>query len=886
MADLRLAISVDSSGAVTAIKTFNSEVEKSPAAASKASAAVGGLQKVFSDFTSSIAGGLGIGAGFAVGQKAADALFASFGVLTGGVRALTDQFEKGMGLLLGYSDQIVTLNQRTGLTTSVLQVLGAMAKTGGTGLEFLSGAVVKMELAINKGSEAFKKLGLDIVQMKALSPDAAFEKVATAVSGIVDPMQRAAAAVAIFGKAGAEMLPVLTAKMAEAREQAEAFGIVMQDKTLRASEALGDQLDLTKMAFDAFLMRVAGVVAESPALAAILDQLGLGFGRLSKAIEDNAPALTKWVDIGILGAVKAIETLLAALQKGMRMLEMFGGIAGTVFGFGAELTGLNQMIQKMKEFTQETQKAVLERASLAAWAAKNKGALNLPKAGGGPTFDGGGGKVEIKVAELKVPDLPNLWMNLFGGGAQGKFGTLQGGSKNYNLWGDKSKFLPPELDGNTHVGSDGNMAITKSSMSASQALQNLANIAALSGSKLGKALGGVFGGASGIAGALGGLGKATGALGSIGSILGKAGMWGQVASGVLSIGSSIFGLFKKKPKEPPPEPPKQASAKAWSDFTGEQQSKGASGLLAGVSGILPTSPEAMADQASIALGAYWAMWKTKGPMAAAEAFAPIRDKMMETFKAAGASDTDIAAMLGGMSSQIDLAQNKAFGGAAEGMNGYAQALASIANQQMPMTIDQFRAFERQAVAGYEQMKQAALDQGMSAEDAMKNALMSSGQFLTTLKDAAAKYGFDLGGSQALFDDASKAGVAFGASSEDRLIMSLDALTETLGGAPPKFQQAIAAGAAGAGSGGGLRGERSGDGTGIQESAEKTGDATAAALAPNLAEQTAALIAGFADALKNLPTPAIVLGDGAIAGAVIRDINAGNGGVATALDGRG
>jgi len=885
VADLRLAISVDSSGAIQSVKTFNSEVDKMPAAAGKASSAVGGLQKVFNDFTSSFGTGLGLGAGFSLGEKAAEGLLASFGMLVNGAKALANEFAKGMGLLLDYSDRMVTLSQRTGLTTSALQVFAAMAKASGTDVDTLAKAAVKMEVAIGKGDESFRKLGLSLSQLKAMSPDAAFERVASAIGGIEDPMQRASAAVAIFGKSGAEMLPLFASNMAEARKQAEDFGLVLNDKTVTAAEALGDKVDMVGMSFEAFLMRIAGVIAQSPALAAVVDQLGIGFGSLSKAIDAATPTLTKWVDIGILAAVKGIELLISAFQTLTGMFARFGGIVGTSFGFAAELSGLNAMTQKMKEFAQETQKAVLERASLAAWAAKNQGALTgLPKPGaGGGSFDGSTQKpVEIKVNELKVPNLPGMWTDLFGGGSAGKFGTLQGGSKNFNIWGEKSKFLPPELAGNIQV-TGANDSVVKSTMSVSQALQNLANVASVSGSKLGKSLSGILGGAGGIASGISGL-KSMG--GGLTGLLGKAGMWGGIAASALSIGSSIFGLFKKKPKEPPPEPPKKATAESWRNFVSDQQSKAAEGALA-MTGIKVTTAQDMKEQASIALGSFWATWREKGPVAAAEAFKPARDAMLESFKATGASDTDIAAMLGPLSAQVDLGGNKAFAGAAGGLDGLAKQLAAMANQQLPLTIDMFRAFESQGVNAFEQMKAAALDQGFSMEDAIKNAAMASGQYLTTIKDAASKYGFDLGGSKALFDAASGAGVAFAGDSQERLIQSLDALTTTLGGAPPKFEQAFANAGTQAGNrlaqnaNTGIRGDKY-----VEITEDGIGGSTAKALEPGfmaLSDSFAESAAQIAEAIANMK---LSLDTGALVGGIANAVRNGtNPELGTALGGR-
>lgn len=873
MADIRLAISVDSAGAIRSIKTFNEEVEKTPASAKKADGAVSGLRKVFEDFQS----GLSFGAGFAVAQK-------GFAMLVSGASAVAESFGKMMGLLLTYSDRMVTMSQRTGLAVSSLQVLNQMAKVSGTDVDALSKAVVKMEVGLNKGDEAFKKLGLSVAQLKAMSPDAAFAKVAQSIGMIEDPMQRASAAVAVFGKSGAELLPVFSSNMDQARQSAEDFGLVLSDKTLSSAEALGDAIDTMGLAFDAFLMRLAAVVAQSPALMEAIEQISTAIGGFSKSIDGNASALTKWIDYGLDLAADAIWTLLFAIEKAIAAFGIFGGSLGMITKAAADYSGLTGLIAKMKDFTEQTRLAMKAKSEWAAIDMGGKGVLlpggSLPKqGGGGGSFDGG--KVEIKVQELKVPSLPpGLWMDLFGGGSQGRFGTMQGGSRNYNLWSDSSKFLPPELAGNVHVG--GADSLTKSSYSASQALQNLANIAATSSNRFAKAIAGIASGASGLLAGLQGAGK-IGALGGLGKILGKLGTYGQIASSVLSIGSSLFGLFKKKPKEPPPEPPKVATAKAWADFTAEQQSKGAAGVLAGVSGIRVTSPEDMAAQASIAAQSFWAMFKQQGLVRAADAFKAVRDKMLETFKAAGASDEAINALLGGISTMVDLAGNEAFRGAADGANGFSQALASIANEQLPMTIDQFRAFEQQAVAGYEQMKQAAIDQGLSTEEAIKVALQGSAQYLQTLRDAASKYGIDLGkGTTDLLDLAGQSGIALATDSQERLIMSLDALTETLGGAPPRFEQAIAnaSGEVGARVG---RGAESYTGRDVTENG--IGESTADALNPRLEATAKAIVDGISAAFASMPAPQIYMDTGVLIGEIAEGIDRGIGSaLSTSLEG--
>lgn len=847
MADLRLSIAVDSTGAIQSVKTFNAEVDQIPGKAKGAGSALDSMKRQFDNF----AAGIGVGTGIGLAVKGFDLLAAGarelVAVLTGGAKALSN-----------YSDKMVTLNQRTGLAVSSLQVLNSMAKTSGTDVDSLAKAAVRMEIAIGKGDASFQKLGLSLSSLKAMSPDAAFAKVAESIGKIEDPMQKAAAAVAIFGKSGAEMLPVFATNMEEARRKAEEFGLVLSDKTLSSAEALGDAVDTARMALDAFLMRLAGIVAQSPAMMAAIEEMSKVFGMLSKSVDGNQSALTKWVDYGLDLAADAVWTLIFAIQKAIAAI---GVLSGASFG-GASgwFSGINSALEKMKAITEQTRLAMKAKSEWASIDMGGKGVL-LPggtlgkQGGGGGTFDPSPSTI-AKIVELSVKSQRAQQLIDF---SSVPSGTMQGGSKNYNLWGDRSKFMPMELDGNVHVGGADPVRIP--AINTAQALQNLANVAALSSSKLGKSIAGISGGLAGI---LAGKDSMKGLGGGIAGVLGKISGVGGIVSAGLGVFSAIKGLFGGgKPKTPPPEPPKQATAAAWSSFTGDQLSKGAAGVLAGVSGIRVATPEDMASQASIASMVFWQTFKEKGLMAAADAFRPVRDKMLETFKAAGASDSTIAALLGPMSAQIDLAGSTAFKGAAEGSKGFADALAAMANSQLPMTIDQFRAFEQQAVAGYEQMKQAAIDQGLSSEEAIRNAAIASGTYLTTLKDAASKYGFELGSSQSVLDAASGAGVAFAGDSQERLIMSLDALTETLGGAPPKFEQAISN--AGRNAAGGA--------SGVETTADMLGRGFV-----DLGDR-------ILDGIKNLPAPQIYMDSGALVGGIAGAIDRGNTAILTAIEGR-
>lgn len=838
---------------------------KVPSAASKAGAALKSMADSF-------ASGIGIGAGIEVFRKT-----------LGSIESLTIGAARALG---DYSDKMVTLGARTGLTLSSLQLFNAMAKTSGTDVDTLAKAAVKMEVAIGKGDSSFAKLGLSLSSLKAMAPDAAFAKVAESIGAIEDPMQRASAAVAIFGKSGAEMLPLFASNMSEARKQAEEFGLVLSDKTITSAEALGDAIDLMGMSVNAFMMRLAGLIAQSPAVMGAIDAISRAFGSMGKSVEGSQGVFDEFVQSGIdyLG-----RFALGSIEMAEVVIEAFNGVKLAVMALVDTFLAMNQMlptgkllpldkwraelaqmagatadantkqINALEGMHQKMERLIQDQHALGFAAVKSGGG----KGGPGGSFDGSAASVMKPVWE----DVLQKWEAQFWE-EQRKFQAFKEGMfrdlpkpKDYwkSVTGKDGMDMLSDADKNRET-----YTFTKTTITASQALQNFANITVLSTSKFGKSIASIAGGLSGI---LAGKDSLKGLGGGLAGILEKVTGVGSIISAGLGVFSGIKSLFGGgKPKTPPPEPPKQATAAAWASFAGDQQGKGAAGVLAGVSGIRVTSPEDMAAQASIASQSFWAMFKTQGLIKAADAFKAVRDKMLETFKAAGASDEAVGAMLGGVSTMVDLAGNEAFRGAADGANGFSEALAAIANQQLPMTIDQFRAFENQALAGYEQMKAAAIAQGLSAEESIKVALQGSAQYIQTLRDAAAKYGIDLGaGTQNLMDLAGQNGIAMASDVQERLILSLNALTEALGGAPPKFEQAISNG--GRNAAGGVGG----------------GDSLAEAMDRGFNGLGKMIVEG----ISRIPAPQIYMDTGALVGEIAGAVDRGMGSaLATSLEGRG
>jgi hypothetical protein len=155
----------------------------------------------------------GVQASFEKMGKSLASTAKSFGIVGG---AITAPFVAGIAAFSSAGSAIRKLSRETGLTVDQVQSLGFAAEKSGTDVEtFTSGmeSFGTLMLMAGRGSKkataTLHELGLSFEELKNLSPEDRFLKMADAVSHISDPMQKAALAQKVFGEAGLGMLNFL-----------------------------------------------------------------------------------------------------------------------------------------------------------------------------------------------------------------------------------------------------------------------------------------------------------------------------------------------------------------------------------------------------------------------------------------------------------------------------------------------------------------------------------------------------------------------------------------------------------------------------------------------------------------------------------------------------
>lgn len=151
------------------------------------------------------------------------------------------------------ADKLSDLSKQTGVAASTISQYQAFLENSGSSAEGFASAVGKMNVKLGEARAgnadaiaSFQQLGLSLDDIKTLSPEQAFLKIADAVKNTEDPTARAAALNEVLGKNYKELLPALaegSEGFAAAAEQAQALGLAMSDEFVSRADQTKDALD-------------------------------------------------------------------------------------------------------------------------------------------------------------------------------------------------------------------------------------------------------------------------------------------------------------------------------------------------------------------------------------------------------------------------------------------------------------------------------------------------------------------------------------------------------------------------------------------------------------------------------------------------------------------
>ena len=127
------------------------------------------------------------------------------------LKAIVDQ----TAAALAYADQLTNLAASTSISIQGLQRLEAIGRPAGVSMQELASAVNTLQLRLDdpKALDAIRRMGLNFADIQRLRPEDQFLQLATAVSRIEDPIQKANAGAALFKGAWTSIAPAITKDM-------------------------------------------------------------------------------------------------------------------------------------------------------------------------------------------------------------------------------------------------------------------------------------------------------------------------------------------------------------------------------------------------------------------------------------------------------------------------------------------------------------------------------------------------------------------------------------------------------------------------------------------------------------------------------------------------
>jgi hypothetical protein len=301
-----------------------------------------------------------------IGQKLARSM-KGIGLATAGI---------GTGLALAVqrtinaADNMGKAAQKFGLPVEELSRLKYAAdlsdvslETLGTGLSQLSKKMAGVSAGGKSQVALFEKLGVAVVDTdgKLRSTEAVFQDLAGAFAAMEDGPAKTALAMEVFGRSGAQLLPLLnsgTLGLQEMAAEANALGIVIGSDMVESSEEFNDNLTRIGQAINGLLIQVTAALA--PSLASISEWV-IETVKAFRTLSPEVQSIIGWV-IGLTATLAPLIiglgfffSALGTLMTPLRLLGSAIGLLLTPIGLKAAaiaLLGLAiyQLLPTMEEW--------------------------------------------------------------------------------------------------------------------------------------------------------------------------------------------------------------------------------------------------------------------------------------------------------------------------------------------------------------------------------------------------------------------------------------------------------------------------------------------------------------------------------------------------------
>lgn len=261
-----------------------------------------------------------------------------------------------------FGDALLDASKRTGLTTQSLASLKLLADQSGSSFEGLSKGVGMLSKNLfeagTKGGQSaklFKAMGISVKDASGNLRNASdvLPEIADQFAKLEDGSAKTALAMKLFGKAGADLIPLLnegSAGFQRAREQADKFGISLTRAEAELGDKFNDSLEDSKAAMQGFANAIG--VALLPKLTELVNKVNDWIAQMSRWVKAH-PELTQaiaktsaaiFATGGLLLGLTAIVSIVPKVYAGIQLLStafkalQFTTAASSIATVGTSLT--------------------------------------------------------------------------------------------------------------------------------------------------------------------------------------------------------------------------------------------------------------------------------------------------------------------------------------------------------------------------------------------------------------------------------------------------------------------------------------------------------------------------------------------------------------------
>ncbi len=286
------------------------------------------------------------------GQNAVEALNREIEKTATGGQKLQRAFYQGARLAVGFAAGVATamgaatamslqainaadnlndISQRTGVAVEQLAKYKVAAESSGTSIEALGSSWNKLNKNLvdardgeGAAADALKAMGIQATDAtgKLKSADDVTKEIADRFAAFPDGPQKSALAMAVFGKAGAELIPMLNM----GSEAISGFSLAIDTEFAQASDAFNDKLGL--MRGEAQNLAIATAKTLLPALSDTADIVRTLFGPETQNMASQFGRVTGDV-LRVL--VVSTATVVAGIKNAITVIEGLGTAAAGVW---------------------------------------------------------------------------------------------------------------------------------------------------------------------------------------------------------------------------------------------------------------------------------------------------------------------------------------------------------------------------------------------------------------------------------------------------------------------------------------------------------------------------------------------------------------------------